>query len=70
MDGAKTAHEVVAEYKRHHRIDEAEFQEWFRDGSWPQDHANVHDSRHLALLETFVEERDAAASTTGSTPSS
>lgn len=54
------SHATVREFKARHAIDEAAFKEWFADGGYSQEEANVHDSRYLALLENFVEERDGA----------
>ena len=55
----QTAHEIVASFIAAKGIDMTDFNEWFRDGGYSQDEANIHDSRYLHLLETFVEERDA-----------
>jgi hypothetical protein len=56
----QTAHEIVRSFVEKNAVDTEAFDQWFADGGYPQDHANIHDSRYLALLETFVEERDAA----------
>lgn len=54
----KTAHQIVADYAAANAIDPEDFDEWFADGGYGEECANVHDSRHLALMEAYVEERD------------
>jgi hypothetical protein len=52
----KTAHEIVEEFIRTNNIDLPDFNEWFEDAGYPQEEANVHDSRYLEHLRTYVEE--------------
>ena len=60
----KTAHDIVDEFIRTNKIDLNDFNEWFEDAGYPQEEANVHDSRYLEHLRTYVEERaDAHRST-------
>jgi len=60
----QTAHQIVADFIASKAIDMDDFNEWFEDGGYSQDKANIHDSRYLHLLETFVEERDAERAAT------
>nr|WP_294518125.1 hypothetical protein [uncultured Rhodopila sp.] len=52
----KTAHEIIDEFIRANNIDLNDFNEWFEDAGYPQEEANVHDSRYLEHLRTYVEE--------------
>jgi len=52
----KTAHDIVDEFIRTNKIDLNDFNEWFEDAGYPQEEANVHDSRYLEHLRTYVEE--------------
>lgn len=63
----QTAHETVAAYIKAQAIDMPCFNEWFQDGKYMQDEANIHDARYLCLLERFVEERDTEANGIAST---
>ena len=53
----KTAHDIVDEFIRTNKIDLNDFNEWFEDAGYPQEEANVHDSRYLEHLRTYVEDR-------------
>jgi hypothetical protein len=53
----KTAHEIVEEFIGANNIDLNDFNEWFQDAGYPQEEANVHDSRYLEHLRTYVEDR-------------
>jgi hypothetical protein len=53
-----TAHEIVQEFMATHDVSWCEFSGWFNDGGYPQDEANIHDSRCLDHLQSFVEERN------------
>ncbi len=53
-----TAHEIVRKYSTLHNIAWPEFTEWFSDRGYPEEEANVHDSRLMMHLEAYVEERD------------
>jgi len=64
----QTAHQIVASFIAAKAIDMTDFNQWFEDGGYSQDEANIHDSRYLHLLETFVEERDAEHAAQPGTP--
>ena len=53
----KSAHEIINEFITTNDIDMATFNEWFNDAGYPQEEANVHDSRYLEHLTQYVQER-------------
>jgi len=46
----KTAHEIVGEFIGTNNVNLIDFNEWFQDAGYPQEEANVHDSRYLEHL--------------------
>lgn len=54
----ETAHEIVVSFTADHAIDMHDFWEWFRDGDYTEDEANIHETRFLCLLEQYVQERE------------
>ncbi len=53
----KTSHQIVRDFVAEHAIDMADFNGWFADAGYPEEEANVHDSRYLAHMEDYVAER-------------
>lgn len=53
----QTAHEIVRAYVANHNIDLKDFNVWFDDAGYPQEEANVHDSRYMQHLMEYVQER-------------
>ena len=51
-------HRLLRDYVIAHNIDMEDFHQWFDDAGYGEDEADIHDSRYLSHLETFVEERD------------
>ena len=59
--GMQTAAQVIADYRKLHDIDMADFHEWSADAGYDEAGMNMHDSAYLARLEQYVEERQDAA---------
>jgi hypothetical protein len=54
----QTAHQIVAAFVAEHAIEMPAFWEWFRDCGYPEEEANIHDSRFFAHLVDYVDERN------------
>ena len=54
----KDAFEIVHDYRVQHNVDRDAFIEWLHDCGYTDEQGNIHDSQFLAILETFVMERD------------
>jgi hypothetical protein len=55
--GMPNAHQIIRTFMTDNAIDEDDLLEWLRDARYPEDELNIHDSRYLAHLQDYVEER-------------
>lgn len=54
----QTAHEIVRAFMAENKIDFVHFTAWFHDCGYPEEEANVYDSRYMQHLIDYVAERD------------